>query len=69
MNDHFKWIISGLFAAMLGLIGVLYANMQTQIADQTARISRANNRLNGVCERIALVEFQLTMKAGTCASE
>ncbi len=59
-----------MMAALLGLVGIVYTNIQSQISDQATRLTRTNNRLNVACERIAVIEFQLnTMKPGTCPSE
>ena len=70
MNGNtFQWVLSGSLAATLALVGVIYTGMDTRISDLSSRLNRTNNRLNGACERIALLEYQLNMRAGTCISE
>jgi hypothetical protein len=77
MNEKaFQWLISSLVAMVIALVGLTYNNLrsqlnniETKIETQTSRITRTNNRLNGVCERMALAEYQLNMRAGTCLTE
>jgi hypothetical protein len=77
MNEKaFQWLISSLVAMVLALVGLTYNNLRSQLSTidmkieaQSNRLTRTNNRLNGVCERMALAEYQLNMRAGTCLSE
>lgn len=77
MNDKpFQWVISSLVAIVLALVGLTYNNLKGQlnsiemkIEAQTSRVTRTNNRLNGACERVALLEYQLNMRANTCITE
>lgn len=64
-----EWILGAMLAAVLAMTGYIAANMNDRLDGEANRINRANNRLNSVCERIAVVERQLFMQNGSCAQE
>jgi hypothetical protein len=63
------WIIAAMFTVMLGMTGYIASGINAQINSEIDRLNRANNRIVRLCERMALIEFQLNMKANSCTPE
>lgn len=76
MKSLTDMLVPGMFAVILGLSGYIATELRAARAEQAealdridGRVTRLNNRVNMLCERIAVVEWQLIMRNGTCASD
>lgn len=77
MEKAEKWLVPALLSSVMAItmwiaadVRGLRAENSEALAKLDQRVTRSNNRLNGLCERIRVVEYvSLNMQTGSCASE